>query len=68
MKDSYLTPQEVARRLHLNEQTVRRYLREGQLGGYRLGNRWLITDADVLRFLETQDKSQVGDLPHLGHA
>ena len=58
MKDSYFTPQEVARRLHLNEQTVRRYLREGQLGGDRTGSRWLVTDADVLRFLERRRREE----------
>ena len=60
MKESYVTPRDVARRLHLNEQTVRRYLREGQLGGDRMGNRWLITDADVLRFLEQRREGAEG--------
>jgi excisionase family DNA binding protein len=51
VRNHYLTPLEVARRLHRNEQTVRRYLREGQLRGMRMGNRWLITEADLQRFL-----------------
>jgi excisionase family DNA binding protein len=51
VRDEYFTPQEVARRLHRNEQTIRRYLRKGQLRGIRLGNRWLITDGDLQRFL-----------------
>jgi hypothetical protein len=34
-----------------NEQTIRRYLREGRLQGIRLGTRWLITDADLQLFL-----------------
>jgi excisionase family DNA binding protein len=46
-----LTPQEVAQRLRRNEQTIRRYLREGRLHGIRMGRRWLITDADLQRFL-----------------
>jgi excisionase family DNA binding protein len=37
--------------LHRNEQTIRRYLREGRLQGIRLGTRWLISDADLQRFL-----------------
>jgi excisionase family DNA binding protein len=52
MRDRSLTPPEVARRFHLHGQTIRRYLRQGQLRGYRMGNRWLIADVDVLRFLE----------------
>jgi excisionase family DNA binding protein len=51
MRDHYFTPQEVARRLHRNEQTIRRYLREGRLQGIRMGTRWLITDAHLQRFL-----------------
>jgi excisionase family DNA binding protein len=47
-----LTPQEVAQRLRRNEQTIRRYLREGRLHGIR--RRWLITDADLQRFLWEQ--------------
>jgi excisionase family DNA binding protein len=52
--DSNLTPQEVAQRLRRNEQTIRRYLREGRLHGIRMGRRWLITDADLQRFLWEQ--------------
>jgi excisionase family DNA binding protein len=51
VRDNYFTPKEVARRLRRNEQTIRRYLREGRLQGIRVGTRWLITDADLQLFL-----------------
>jgi excisionase family DNA binding protein len=51
VRNDNLTPEEVARRLHLNEQTIRRYLREGELRGIRMGSRWLIADTDLQRFL-----------------
>jgi excisionase family DNA binding protein len=54
VRNDNLTPQEVARRLRLNEQTIRRYLRNGRLSGTRMGSRWLIADADLQRFLWEQ--------------
>ncbi|MGI4790189.1 MAG: helix-turn-helix domain-containing protein [Janthinobacterium lividum] len=38
-----LTTGDVATELQINPLTVQRYLREGQLPGYRLGTRWRVT-------------------------
>ena len=53
--DDLLTVQEVAAMLRLNEQTVRKWLRDGRLPGIYLGTRtagWRVKRADVAHFLE----------------
>ena len=55
MADELLTVTEVAALLKLNEQTVRKWLREGRLPGIYLGTRqagWRVRRADVERFLD----------------
>jgi excisionase family DNA binding protein len=47
------TPAEAAERLKVNEQTVRRYLREGKLKGRVLGRVWLITESALAEFFES---------------
>ncbi len=47
---------DVADRLKVTEDTVRRWLREGRLQAYRLGggrSGWRISEADLRRFLES---------------
>jgi excisionase family DNA binding protein len=58
MQDELLTVPEVAALLKLNEQTVRRWLREGRLAGTYLGTRqagWRVRRSDVERFLRERD-------------
>lgn len=52
--DRVLTVNQVAERLQVNEQTVRRWLREGDLVGAPLGGRtgWRIPESEVAAFLE----------------
>jgi excisionase family DNA binding protein len=52
-EDRLLTVQEVAKRLRLNPETVRRWLRSGKLNGQVWSDRagWRITEAEVMRFL-----------------
>jgi excisionase family DNA binding protein len=55
--DDLLTVPEVAAILRLNEQTVRKWLREGRLPGIYLGSRtagYRIRRSDVTAFLEAQ--------------
>ena len=55
MADELLTVPEVAGMLKLNEQTVRKWLREGRLPGISLGSRqagWRVRRSDVERFLD----------------
>jgi excisionase family DNA binding protein len=42
------TTDDIAKRLFLNVQTIRRWHREGQLVGYRFGRRLLFKSEDVL--------------------
>lgn len=48
------TPEEVAKLLKINEQTVRRYLREGKMKGAKIGHTWRITDEQLKLFLDQQ--------------
>jgi excisionase family DNA binding protein len=49
-----LTVREVATRLQVHEESVRRWLREGQIRGVPLGGRagWRIPEEELGRFLE----------------
>ena len=52
-----LRVEDVAQRLSVNIETVRRWLRKGQLEGLRLGKTkggWRVTETDLARFLESQ--------------
>lgn len=53
--DPLLTVEEVAARLRLSQETVRRYIRGGKLRGVALGGRsagYRIEDAELRRFLD----------------
>ena len=50
--DKLYTPEEVAERLQLSEQTVRRWLREEKLKGVKLGSKWRIRERDIQELLE----------------
>ena len=55
MNETMLTVADVAAQLKVPEQAVRRWLREGRLGGMRLGGTkagWRIAPSDVARFVE----------------
>jgi excisionase family DNA binding protein len=55
MEAEYLTPQEVADKLRINERTVRRLLREGELpGGIRVGKKtWRISAIALKAYIES---------------
>lgn len=52
----FMTANEVAERLKVHPATVKRWLREGRLGGVPLGDRagWRITEKDLADFLDRQ--------------
>jgi excisionase family DNA binding protein len=54
--EQWLTTKEVAARLRVDEETVRRWIRDKKLAGAQFGRRggYRIASADVDRFLETQ--------------
>jgi excisionase family DNA binding protein len=53
MTRQWLTVQQVAHRLQVAEESVRRWLRAGELGGVNLGGKggWRISEEDFDRFL-----------------
>lgn len=59
MPSKLLTPQEVAEHLLLKPVTVKKYLRQGELKGIKIGNRWRIKESELQNFLERQ--SEAGD-------
>jgi len=46
-----LTPEQVAKRLQVQERTILDWLRSGQLRGLKLGRLWRIEPADLQAFL-----------------
>jgi excisionase family DNA binding protein len=58
--DPLLTVPEVAARLRLNPETVRRWLRQGKLCGVAMGSDragWRIPESEVRRFLGQEGKA-----------
>jgi excisionase family DNA binding protein len=61
MGEETLTPEEAARYLRVNTQTVYRALRRGRLPGGKVGRQWRIPKAALDRFIEgvkTRDQSK----------
>ena len=52
------TPNEVAKKLKVSEQTIRRYLREGKLEGFKIGNNWRIKEQSFLEFIENKTSAK----------
>jgi excisionase family DNA binding protein len=52
--DTFLKVEDVAERLQVHEETVRRWLREGRLEGYRISRRggWRVKPESVIKMLE----------------
>jgi len=60
VNDELLTVTQVAERLKVNPETVRRWLRAGQLRGTLLGDRagWRIPESELTRLLSGEAKDQ----------
>lgn len=50
--EQLLTVDEVASRLRVHEWTVRRWLKVGELDGYKIARKWRIRPSAVHRFLD----------------
>jgi len=62
MTSELLTVDEVAARLKLNPQTVRRWIRRGLLPGTRIGRKeWRIRETDLARYLAPAAPSGRGE-------
>ncbi len=53
-QERWLTVAEIVERLQVHEQTVRRWLREGRLGGVPFGGRtgWRVGEEDLRAFVD----------------
>jgi excisionase family DNA binding protein len=52
MSETYLTPEEAAARYKLKVGTVRKWLRQGKLKGFKVaGTLWRIEEAELERFI-----------------
>ena len=51
MPERLLRPEEVAEILQISKRTVVRWLKEGKLGGVRVGRLWRIPQEELDRFL-----------------
>lgn len=50
----YLTVPEVARKVALSEETIRRQVRSGQLKAEKIGNQWFIHEENLSGFIRTR--------------
>jgi excisionase family DNA binding protein len=60
---TWLTPEEVAERIKVTEQTVRRWLRSGELTGTLLGRVWRVSLADLKVFMDERKPKPGGSVP-----
>lgn len=44
-KPTLLTPREAAKRLKLHPETVRSFLRSGELAGFKIGSQWRVPES-----------------------
>ena len=51
--EAYLPVAEVAKRLGLSQETIRRWLRLGKMPGRKIGQMHYVREADMKRFLKT---------------
>ena len=61
---NYLNTHQVAKKLGVNVQTVRHYIRKGELRAAKVGKRYVMTQEDINAFLER--RKEVRDLSRLG--
>lgn len=61
MDDELLTVQDVAARIKVNPETVRRWLRTGRMKGTLLGDRagWRVPASEIPRFLASADDARI---------
>jgi putative molybdopterin biosynthesis protein len=52
VEEAYFTVEEVADRLKVSHMTVYRWIKAGQLGAYKIGGEFRITERDIERFLQ----------------
>ncbi len=51
------TPEEVARKVKVERQTVYQWLTSGRLRGLRVGSSWRITEEDLIAFMTNHSRT-----------
>ena len=54
MEERYYTLQEIADRLRVNYRTVYRWVHDGTLPAYQVGQHWRVGERDLARFMESR--------------
>ncbi|MFW6027034.1 MAG: helix-turn-helix domain-containing protein [Candidatus Woesearchaeota archaeon] len=47
-----LTVEQVAGMLQMNEEVIRRYLRDNKIKGFKVGRSWRVKEKDLNKFIE----------------
>jgi len=58
MMEEFLTVEEIATKLKLSEETVKRMLRQKMLPGYKISGSWRVVRQDLEDFLASQKNIQ----------
>lgn len=56
-QDKMFTTEEIASMLKVKSATVRRWIREGDLAAYRIGQNWRVSGAQIFEFLEKRSST-----------
>lgn len=62
--EDLLTVEEAAHALRIDEDTVRNWLRTGQISGYKLGRSWRISRSDLKAFLVASKRNALEPALH----
>jgi excisionase family DNA binding protein len=65
--NTLLSVEDVAQTLGLHVRTVRRYLREGRLKGFKVGKSYRIADADLAALTGQQPRAEMAPIPRRRH-
>ena len=60
-RESIYTIREVADWLKVTDQSVRRWIKSGQLPAAKLGHDWRVLESDVVRFIEKRRTGSGGE-------
>lgn len=52
------TVEQAAEILQISQETVKRLLRSGKLGGLKIGRLWRVRESDLQEFLKTPEKTE----------
>jgi excisionase family DNA binding protein len=62
--DDILEPKEVAQRLRVSVRTVTRLAENGELIGFKVGDRWRFQRSDLEAYIESQKRKRQQEKPH----